>query len=281
MLGEMVRSGVAGLLIGLANVIPGVSGGTMAVIVGVFERLINTVNGLTKLRLKRDDLLFLVVLGVGVLLGLLLGSNVLVLAFKTYPYYTYAFFYGLILFSLYDLKDQVKHFRIVEFLAGFFVVVFPYFLAHGGLARDLGSLSITELFVFIPLSGALAGASMVLPGLSGSLVLMLLGYYHRTIDIVSRFPFKITGKEILFLISLGVGILVGIVLIVRLLNLWLEKARVSIMNFILGLLTGSLYPITPGFHGTGNIVLLLIWISVGAGLLIILKKLSLKRLSTV
>ncbi|ODN31442.1 DUF368 domain-containing protein [Fervidobacterium thailandense] len=277
----MVRSGVAGLLIGLANVIPGVSGGTMAVIVGVFERLINTVDGLTKLRLKRDDLLFLVVLGVGVVLGLLLGSKVLVFAFKTYPYYTYAFFYGLILFSLYDLKDQVKHFRIVEFLAGFFVVVFPYFLAHGGFVRDLGNLSTAELFVFIPLSGALAGASMVLPGLSGSLVLMLLGYYHQAIEIVSRFPLKITSKEILFLISLGVGILVGIVVIVRLLNLWFEKARSSIMNFILGLLTGSLYPITPGFHGTGNVVLLLVWISVGAGLLIVLKKLSYKRLSAI
>lgn len=278
---EFVRFALAGLLIGLANVIPGVSGGTMAVIVGVFERIINAINSLTKLKIKKHDVFFLSILAIGIILGLSLGSSILVIAFEKYPYHTYAFFYGLILFSLYDLKDEVRRFRMPEFILGFFIVVLPYALAHGGFSRNLREFSAIEMYVFVPAAGALAGASMVLPGLSGSLVLMLLGYYHRTIEIVSRFPFEVTREEILFLISLAIGIALGIGLIVKLLSVWLERARISILNFILGLLTGSLYPITPGFHGTGNTVTLLVWLFVGAGVLFVLKKLGTRHLKAI
>lgn len=263
-----IRPLIAGLLMGLANIIPGVSGGTIAVITGIFEKLIGTLNSLSRFKLRRIELIFLVILAVGELAGLAIGSSILVWAFKNYPFYTYSFFFGLILFSIYTLKDEMETFRIVEFLAGVLLVVIPYLISKPTTIGTADTMHVNYIFLF--LSGIIAGTSMILPGLSGSLVLMLLGFYDGAIQAIGRITKQPALSDIIYLLVLGIGTVLGIFLIAKLMEILFAKAKESIMNFILGLVAGSLYPITPAFHGNGNTGLMLVWFVIGSLLIMII-----------
>ncbi|HCI29146.1 MAG TPA: DUF368 domain-containing protein [Fervidobacterium sp.] len=263
-----IRPLIAGLLMGLANIIPGISGGTIAVITGIFEKLVDALNGLSKLKLKRIELIFLIILAVGELSGLAIGSNILIWAFKNYPFYTYSFFFGLILFSIYALKDEIKGFRIVEFLVGVLLVVIPYLISKPSSIGTTDTSHVNYILLFI--SGIVSGASMILPGISGSLMLMLLGFYDGTIQAVGRITKQLVLSDVVYLLILGVGTLVGIFLITKLIKIWFARARESIMNFILGLVAGSLYPITPSLHGSGNTGFMLVWFAIGALLIMVI-----------
>lgn len=260
---NILRPIIAGVLMGWANVIPGVSGGTIAVITGVFKRLIDVINNLMSFKIKKNDFAFLLLIGIGILFGLLSGSKLLAWSFKNYSFYTYSFFFGLILFSLIDFKKDIPKFRIVEFLIGTALVIIPYLYSHSKL-QSTGTVNVNYFFLF--LSGAIAGGSMILPGLSGSLMLMILGFYETAITTVSRLTnfVSFSIKDAIFLIVLGIGVLFGIGVISKVLKIWFEKAKESILNFILGLVAGSLYPITPSFHGNGSTFGMLLWIAIGS-----------------
>jgi len=254
---------IAGLFMGWANVIPGVSGGTIAVITGVFERLIDIVNDMIKIKITKKDLLFILMIGLGILFGILSGSKILSWAFENYPFYTYSFFYGLIMLSLWNFRKDVSQFKVMEFSIGVLLVIIPYIIQ--GYKHN--ALNVEANYFLVLISGIAAGSSMILPGLSGSLVLMLLGYYEMAINTVSKLAqfsngtFKIS--DMFFLISLGIGVLIGIGIMSKILKIWFEKGKKSILNFILGLLAGSLYPITPAFHGSGNLLGMFLWIAIG------------------
>jgi len=263
MYNETLKPIIAGLFMGWANVIPGVSGGTIAVITGVFERLIDIVNDMIKIKITKKDLLFILMIGLGILFGILSGSKILSWAFENYPFYTYSFFYGLIMLSLWNFRKDVSQFKVMEFSIGVLLVIIPYIIQ--GYKHN--ALNVEANYFLVLISGIAAGSSMILPGLSGSLVLMLLGYYEMAINTVSKLAqfsngtFKIS--DMFFLISLGIGVLIGIGIMSKILKIWFEKGKKSILNFILGLLAGSLYPITPAFHGSGNLLGMFLWIAIG------------------
>ncbi|WP_448377318.1 DUF368 domain-containing protein [Fervidobacterium sp.] len=273
MYNEMLKPIIAGIFMGWANVIPGVSGGTIAVITGVFERLIDVVNGIINIKIDKKDILFILLIGIGILFGILTGSKLLSWSFENYPFYTYSFFYGLIMLSLWNFRKNVSQFRLMEFIIGVLIVILPYVLESYNQTISLKN----EVNYFLVLfSGIVAGSSMILPGLSGSLVLMLLGYYEMAINTVSKLTrFSNNGFEtsdLLFLLFLGIGVLMGIVIISKILKVWFEKGKKSILNFILGLITGSLYPITPAFHGSGKILVMFFWIALGGIVVYLLGK---------
>ncbi|MGB9615138.1 MAG: undecaprenyl phosphate translocase family protein, partial [Fervidobacterium sp.] len=213
------------------------------------------------------DFYFMFTLVIGLLLGILTGSKILSWAFVNYSFYTYSFFYGLILFSLLDLKKDIKTFKIVEFLIGTAVVIVPYILSNGlQNVQKASSSNVNYFYLFI--SGVIAGSSMILPGISGSLMLMLLGFYEQAILTVSKLT-QITSagftlNDFLFLLILGFGVLFGIGVISKALKILFENAEQSILNFILGLVSGSLYPITPSFHSSGSSSTMLLWIALGS-----------------
>lgn len=274
---EYTKATIAGTFIGWANAIPGVSGGTLAVITGVFERLIEILNDFINLKIGKRDLAFLLFILIGLLIGLVTGSKILTWGFENYPFYTYSFFYGLVLFSLVNIKDNVKFFKPLEFIVGVLIVVLPYFVKvtmekNHVLNNELALQSTDYIFLFI--AGIIAGSSMVLPGLSGSLILMILGFYEKAISIVSKATNikSLTNSDLFFLTILGIGVLFGIVIIAKILKIWFERAKVSIMNFILGLVSGSLYPITPAFHGRGSMLGMLLWIAIGSTIVYFLGK---------
>ncbi len=270
---EMIRFLIAGLLMGIANLIPGVSGGTIAVITGVFERLIFIINEFVNLRFTKKNILTLFVLALGVILSILLFSNLMNYALKNYAFYTYTFFFGLIAGSITSIEKNVSESNLWYRLFGFALVVIPSLL-KSGYEITFVSFGHLPLIFFM---GFIAGGSMILPGLSGSLMLMLLGGYNKAIEAVSNISkFNFNNDDLWYIIVLGVGVLVGFVVVSKLLKVWYEKNRKFITNFVSGLVIGSLVPIAQRFRGDANIFTGLLSILSGFLVVFLIERVALK-----
>ncbi|HMM11337.1 MAG TPA: DUF368 domain-containing protein [Bacteroidales bacterium] len=223
-----------GMAMGAANVIPGVSGGTIALITGIFERLINAIKSLNLKAVKllvrgkfaefaqATDLWFLVTLFAGVGTAIFSLARVFEFLFNHYPIYIWSYFFGLILASIYFVGATVEKWRlsvIFSFLAGAAIAIAITFMRPAAENSD---------FFYLILSGVVAVCSMILPGLSGSFVLILMGNYH----LVAIEAINNLDVSILFPVLLGM--VFGLIAFSHLLS-WLLK---TFKNETLGLLTG-------------------------------------------
>ncbi|MBR0513120.1 MAG: DUF368 domain-containing protein [Clostridia bacterium] len=234
-----------GAVIGVSNIIPGVSGGTMAVSMGIYDRVIYAVNNLRKQFRKSFRELLPIVIGVliglfafAALIGTLLGTKSDEIPLTRLP--TNFAFIGLILGGLPAIYKRVNMrnakvpglILFLIFLA--LVVVLP--LLNPPEARTVDH-SIGTILLMIPL-GALASATMVIPGVSGSMILMLLGYYNSVINAMN----DLRGGDwssLAILLPYAFGLLVGIVFIAKLMNYLLRKHAALTFSAIFGLVIGS------------------------------------------
>ena len=234
-----------GAVIGVSNIIPGVSGGTMAVSMGIYDRVIYAVNNLFKQFKKNFKDLLPIIIGVliglfafAALIGSLLGTKSDEIPITRLP--TNFAFIGLILGGLPAIYKRVnmKTARIpgvilfLVFLA--LVVVLP--LLNPPEARTVDH-SIGTILLMIPL-GAIASSTMVIPGISGSMILMLLGYYNPVINAMN----DLRGGDwssLAILAPYVIGLLVGIVFIAKLMNFLLKKHAALTFSAIFGLVIGS------------------------------------------
>ncbi len=233
-----------GALIGMSDSVPGVSGGTIAVLTGIYARLITAISAfdLQALRLlsRRDfsaawrhvDASFLLPLAGGMLCGLLLSANTVLFALEHYPVLLGAFFMGLVLGALFLLRGEfalATPAGLVLFVVGAVVV--------GGLAwlePMSGEASNGRLF----LAGAVAISAMLLPGLSGAFLLLLMGVYEPMLAALVAF-------DLAPLVSFAAGCAVGILVFSRALSWLLSHFRAQAYSLIGGLLLGSLLVIWP------------------------------------
>jgi putative membrane protein len=235
-----------GLFMGIADIIPGVSGGTIALITGIYERLIHAISGID-LRfithfLKRDfgeakknirsiDFQLFIPLLIGIGLAIILMSRVMDYFLQNFEAPTYALFFGLILASavllvpkIEDLSIKILLFSIAGFLFGFFFT--------GLDPLQIGdSLSIPLPIIF--LSGMIAICAMILPGISGAFMLLFLGMYDYMIDVLKNLQFL----EIFIFI---LGALISILTFSRVLNYVLRKYKSLTLSFLIGLMLGAL-----------------------------------------
>lgn len=230
---------------GAANVIPGVSGGTIALITGILERLVNSVKSfnLTALRLllKGDikafirftDFYFLVSLAVGILIALFSLARILDFLFRNYPVYIWSYFFGLILASVFFVGKTVEKWNtavIISFIAGAAIAVTISFLSP---------VEGNENFFYLILCGIAGVCSMILPGLSGSFILILMGNYHLVfIEAVNQLRI-----EILF--PVAIGIVVGFIGFSHLLSWVFRRFRNQTIALLTGFILGSLLIIWP------------------------------------
>lgn len=234
-----------GAVIGVSNIIPGVSGGTMAVSMGIYDRVIYAVNNIFKQFKKNFRDLLPIIIGVLVglfafaaLIGSLLGTKSSEIPMTRLP--TNFAFIGLILGGLpaiykrVNMKDaKVPGFILfLIFLA--LVVVLP--LLNPPEARTVDH-SIGTILLMIPL-GAIASSTMVIPGISGSMILMLLGYYNPVINAMNDLRSG-DWSSIAILLPYALGLLVGIVFIAKLMNFLLKKHAALTFSAIFGLVIGS------------------------------------------
>ena len=234
-----------GAVIGVSNIIPGVSGGTMAVSMGIYDRVIYAVNNLFKQFKKNFRDLLPIIIGVliglfafAALIGTLLGTKSSEIPMTRLP--TNFAFIGLILGGLPAIYKRVnmKSAKIpgvvlfLIFLA--LVVVLP--LLNPPEARTVDH-SIGTILLMIPL-GAIASSTMVIPGISGSMILMLLGYYNPVINAMNDLRAG-DWSSLAILAPYVVGLLVGIVFIAKLMNFLLKKHAALTFSAIFGLVIGS------------------------------------------
>lgn len=265
---------IKGFIIGIANIIPGVSGGTLAITLGIYEDLIGAISHFFS-KLK-DNLKLLCPIGVGAILSILVLSNLIKYALENYKIPTTLFFVGLIIggipLLIKKLKEEQKSEKsiinyLVFILTFIFVALFA-FLKEGNAHISFSSmdfLGYIKLFVV----GAIAAATMVIPGISGSFVLMMLGYYEPIINVVSEIShLNNIVNNLLILIPLGIGLVVGIVLIAKLIEYLLKNHPVKTYYGIIGFVCASLISIiTPLFSITfniGNIIVGLILLIIGS-----------------
>ncbi len=242
---EIVSLIVKGMAMGAANVIPGVSGGTLALITGIFERLINAIksfdvkafkllfSGKLKEFIRYVDFWFLVYVFGGIGIAIISLARLFEFLFANYPVYIWAYFFGLVLASVYFVGKTIRQWNvsvIVTFIVGTLVAM--------GISL-MTPASENDSFFYLIICGVVAICSMILPGLSGSFVLILLGNYQLVmITAINDLRF-----DILIPVVLGAGL--GLIAFSHVLS-WLLKrfhnqTLASLTGFILGSL-GILWP---------------------------------------
>ena len=231
-----------GFFLGLANLIPGVSGGTLAVTLGVYEYIIEAINNITKK--FKDSFNKLLPIIIGVILCMISMSKVINLALQKYQFATIMFFIGLIVGGINLLFKKVKgkaNFKnlIWLFLAFGLVMVFV-FLSDGATPVNLDKVRVVDVPLLLVL-GTISASTMVIPGISGSFVLMLLGYYKAIVSTLSDLTnFSHLGHNLIILIPFGIGVLLGIFLITKVIKILLTKYETKVYFGVIGFVLASL-----------------------------------------
>lgn len=236
-----------GFGMGAANVVPGVSGGTIALLTGIYQDIINSLNSLTEKctwkslfggRLgefwKYINGNFLLALLVGVTISIFSLAKLMTWLLAYYPILTWAFFFGLILASAFSMFRDIKDWKFSDVL---------FVLCGAGLGVAVCTLSPTSTpddlwFIFV--CGALAICTMILPGISGSFILLILGKYDYIMQAV-------TDLNIPVLLAMALGCLVGILAFSKFLHWLLGKWEKQTMIVLLGFVIGSLIKVWPWY----------------------------------
>ncbi|MGL5085829.1 MAG: DUF368 domain-containing protein [Clostridium sp.] len=241
---------IKGIVIGVSNIIPGVSGGTMAVVLGIYDKIISSATGFFKDWKKNS--LFLGQLAIGAGIGILAFSKVITFLFESYPKQTNLFFIGLILGSAPLIYKKATEEKVNKTNYIWFVIAFIA-LAVMGVMREptsvdtvIGTLTVGTCISLV-MSGFIAAATMILPGVSGSLVLMMIGMYNPILNAVSDF-------NIPALALVAVGVLLGFITMAKIIEMLFKKYPQTAYFAILGLIIGSVFGIYQGF-GTGIILI--------------------------
>lgn len=238
---------IKGFLMGVSNIIPGFSGGTMAVILKVYDRLIFDLSDITKHPIKAiKDLIFI---GIGLLIGMVFAMFTIVFLLEKFPFPTIIFFVGLIIGCLPQMfiqsyeakKSKLDYLWIIPGLA--LIIIIP--LLNAGDAKL--EISFTALLL-VSIMGIVSSASMVIPGLSGSLTLMAFGYYTLILtsgtDLMKGlFDGTNVWDELIVMVVFALSCVIGVLLISKLMGILLKRWKGAVYFFIFGLILGSPFSI--------------------------------------
>ncbi|WP_235070862.1 DUF368 domain-containing protein [Turicibacter sp. TJ11] len=248
---------IRGFFMALADSVPGVSGGTIAFILGFYDQFINSLNKLVSKSSKEEKmeaLHFLFKIGIGWAVGMVASVLFLASIFEEQIYSISSLFIGFIIFSIPLIikaeKETIKgkYINSVWAVTGVLIVVAltVFNPASGGQGIDVsfGNLTIgLSLYVFV--AGMIAISAMVLPGISGSTLLLIFGLYTAIISAIKE-VLSLNFSYLPVLLVFGVGVIVGILSTIKLIRHFLETARPQMIYLILGLMIGSLYAVIMG-----------------------------------
>lgn len=236
---------------GVANIIPGVSGGTIALILGIYQKFLHAISHFFSDLKNNVKFLFPVVLGMGI--AIITMSNVISYSYEEFPVATTMFFMGLVLGGMPFLFKKVKKKKEAKewssYLLMFLTFALVIFMACSDLIFDTtGTVNLSNLnlfgYVLLFLVGVIAAGTMVVPGISGSLMLMLLGYYYPVLNVIKELAkFDNILSNLLLAGTFGVGVLVGIVLISKLLEYLFQKYEIKTYCAVIGFIVASFFAI--------------------------------------
>ena len=252
---EWILNFINGFCMALADSVPGVSGGTVAFILGFYDKFIGSLDGLFrgKMEEKKAALLFLIKLGIGWVCGFIIAALVLGSIFNKQIYNISSLFIGFIIFAIpiviYEEREALKknYLNVIFALIGIVFVVAITLLnpASGqGISVHVDNLSI-GLIAYVFFAAMIAISAMVLPGISGSTLLLIFGLYVPIMSAVKEF-LHMNFSYFPILCVFGLGVITGIVLFVGLIRKALEKFRPQTIYVIIGMMIGSLFSIVMG-----------------------------------
>ncbi len=246
---------VKGMLMGIADLVPGISGGTIALITGIYKDLITALNNLTFKNIKfnfiknskKNKFDILAFLAVGISLSILLFSNIILFLLDNYINEVSSFFFGLIISSVFILLNKIKGIKISDIL----ILVLSALIISQVLKLNSINQEITFAYIFI--CGFICSCAMILPGISGSYILLILGAYHF---ILKKLNTLFDSDSYLYISSFIFGGAVGIITFSRIIK-WLFKSyEKRTMVVMIGFIIGSVSKIIPNKNNDENIFLI-------------------------
>ena len=276
-----ILNAVKGFFMGAANVVPGVSGGTIALITGIYSRIIEALNavlsvdtwkelfrGHLKEFWKKIDGWFLLALAIGVLLSVFTLAKLLEYCLSVHPVATWAFFFGLILASAFFMLKALKGWKGADVL---FLLIG---VALGLVVCTLTPSQTPDNMFFIFLCGAIAICTMILPGISGSFILVVMGKYDYMMAAVSNLDWGV-------LAVFALGCLAGILAFAKLLHWLLARWERQTMLVLTGFVLGSLVKVWPWANvpsgAEPHIASAILWCLIGIALIVAIELLSKKK----
>lgn len=256
---------IKGIAIGMVNIIPGVSGGTLAVILGIYDKFVNAITFNVKKLWQNKR--FVIPLILGLLLGVLIFSKLINILYTKFPFQTNFFFTGLILGSLpmlyklmvnkYAEEEKLSVKEIISIvicaLAGLaLIIVFTIMegkFDSSDLEMSMPPVTLAlEIRIFI--AGILGAVAMIIPGISGSLIMLMMGVYTIVVTCIpALFSPETFLHALILLLPNGVGVLIGLLSGAKLISFLLKKFPNATYAVIFGLIVGSIYVVFPGFAG--------------------------------
>ncbi len=238
---------LTGLLMALADTMPGLSGGTICFIMGYYDKLLSSIKDLLNKDKRRSALTFLIKIGVGWIVGLVVGVLVIEKLLATNPYMMISFFLGLVIISIpMTFKSEVKYLKDYKncyfaFIGAILVILISS--AGSGIDLNLGDSLPIWVYGYAFIVAVCAISAMLLPGISGSTILLIFGIYQLVLTniktLITDFNFQSFG----FLLVFGLGVLFGAFFISKIISNAFKNHRSKVLYFIMGLLIGSIYAI--------------------------------------
>lgn len=240
-----------GMAMGAADIVPGVSGGTIAFIAGIYEELINSINNcdLSALRIlfkegfsafwKHTNGTFLVTLILGVGISLVSLANVISYLLEAHPVLIWSFFFGLIIASVWLVGKSITKWSPGAALALVAGIAIAFYLS------SLTSVAHVEGDWFIFVSGMIAICAMILPGISGSFILVMLGSYHKVLG-------AIKDKDLMLIALFGAGCVIGLLAFSKVLKFLFSRFKDVMIALLTGFMIGALYKVWPWKNRVGD-----------------------------
>ncbi len=223
----MIKTIIQGFLIGCAKIIPGFSGSLLAITFGVYKKTLTILSNIKKITLK--NIIYVFFLGIGIIIGIILFSYIIKHLLKTSYFLIMLLFIGLIIGSIKDLICKVQSYNKIKgtiyFILSFLLVIIFSF-NHGNTINSISTI------VYLPL-GFLEAFTTLIPGISGTVIYMILGVYDLILNLYIEF-------NILNLILFGLGFIIGVLILSKILTLILKKYSIQLFIVILGFMCASI-----------------------------------------
>jgi len=242
---DYIAVGFKGLAMGAADVVPGVSGGTIAFISGIYEELVVSISNINfsllktlqkegfKVAWKQLNGSFLAALFIGVLISILSLAKTIKYLLENEPILLWSFFFGLVMASIIFIGKQVEKWNYKLLLLAILGATFGYTITI------VSSTSVTEInYLFLVFAGAIASCAMILPGISGSYILLLMGVYPIVMT-------AITNRDVKIISAIGVGVVLGLLFFSKLLKWLFSKYKNEMLVVLTGIMFGSLNKVWP------------------------------------
>ena len=242
---DYIIIGLKGMGMGAADVVPGVSGGTIAFISGIYEELLTSISNVNfgllktlkkegfKVAWKQLNGAFLASLFLGIFISIVSLAKTIKYLLENEPILLWSFFFGLVVASIIFIGKQVENWNYKFLFLAMFGVAFGYIITIAS------STTVTEInYLFLVFAGAIASCAMILPGISGSYILLLMGVYPIVMT-------AITQRDLTIISAIGIGVILGLFLFSRLLKWLFKKYKNQMLVVLTGLMLGSLNKVWP------------------------------------